>query len=230
MVAGIWVKVDSDSMVDILSNLDAPEELSQVLSVGYLLIALGPMVLIIGLIGCCGAVRGSRFKLMVFFIIVFLVFVAEVAGVVASLVLKTDNLGSAIVTVIKENYGKQDEVTGPLDILQCCGVNSFSDFTFSSYHNTTQLYPPHCCKSDNPCAIEDVDQDKIGCYTVIKNKIKNNQWCVVAALVGIVILETAIDWSVMVNWLGTLRLEAVHLPLCLKQSVNEFWFLVSSTS
>lgn len=62
---GIWVKVDSSSLLGILEKVkDAPPQLSHLTSVGYLLIAVGAFLLIIGFLGCCGAVRESRCMLL----------------------------------------------------------------------------------------------------------------------------------------------------------------------
>lgn len=62
---GIWVTVDSSSLLGILEKVeDAPSELSHLVSVGYLLIAVGAFLLIIGFLGCCGAVRESRCMLL----------------------------------------------------------------------------------------------------------------------------------------------------------------------
>lgn len=62
---GIWVKVDSGSVLSLLGKLqNAPAGLSQVLNVGYLLIAVGALLVIIGFLGCCGAVKESQCMLM----------------------------------------------------------------------------------------------------------------------------------------------------------------------
>lgn len=62
---GIWVKVDSGSILSFLGKIqNAPAELSQVLNVGYLLIAIGVLLVIIGFLGCCGAVRESQCMLL----------------------------------------------------------------------------------------------------------------------------------------------------------------------
>lgn len=62
---GIWVKVDSGSVLNFLAKIEnVPAELSRVLNVGYLLIAIGALLLVIGFLGCCGAVRESRCMLL----------------------------------------------------------------------------------------------------------------------------------------------------------------------
>ncbi|TWW64301.1 Tetraspanin-1 [Takifugu flavidus] len=62
---GIWVKVDSGSIFGLIEKLEnAPEEVTQLLNVAYLLIALGSVLLIIGFLGCCGAMRQSKCMLL----------------------------------------------------------------------------------------------------------------------------------------------------------------------
>lgn len=62
---GIWVKVDSGSILGFLNKIDgAPSELQQVQNVGYLLIAVGALLLIMGFLGCCGAIKESRCMLL----------------------------------------------------------------------------------------------------------------------------------------------------------------------
>lgn len=62
---GIWVKVDSGSVLTFLGKIDnMPAELSQVLNVGYLLIAIGILLVVIGFLGCCGAMKESKCMLL----------------------------------------------------------------------------------------------------------------------------------------------------------------------
>lgn len=62
---GVWVKVDSGSLLGLLDNAEGvPPGLSQLVNVSYLLIAVGAVLLVIGFLGCCGAVRESRCMLL----------------------------------------------------------------------------------------------------------------------------------------------------------------------
>lgn len=62
---GIWVKVDSASFFSLLDKIPgATEELNQVLNVGYLLIAVGGVLLVLGFLGCCGAMKESKCMLL----------------------------------------------------------------------------------------------------------------------------------------------------------------------
>lgn len=55
---GIWVKIDGNSFVKILGA--AAPQLMQLINVGYLCIAVGCFLLLMGFMGCWGAVKESR--------------------------------------------------------------------------------------------------------------------------------------------------------------------------
>ncbi|XP_061892636.1 tetraspanin 35 [Entelurus aequoreus] len=202
---GIWVKVDSGSILGFLGMIEnAPAELSQVLNVGYLLIAVGALLVIIGFLGCCGAARESKCMLLLFFIIILLVFIAEVAGAVVILVFRPlaedifDKFGEASVQSIKKDYGKNADVTGLWDTtmstFKCCGIYNSSNFVGSPYYaaNNNQ-YPPPCCAAANnrPCNQTMIDNFTTipGCFVKIKQLIEDNTVAIVAVALGIAALE-----------------------------------------
>lgn len=201
---GIWVKVDSGSVLNFLGKIeDVPSELSQVLNVGILLIVIGALLLVIGFLGCCGAVKESKCMLLLFFIIVLVVFIAEVAGAVVILVFRplADELfakvGKAAVENIKKDYGKNPDVTGlwntTMTTLKCCGFYNSSDFVSSPYYvDHNQQYPPQCCPGlDRPCNQTMVDSITTitGCYPKIHQLIDDNTVVIVAVALGIAALE-----------------------------------------
>lgn len=62
---GIWVTVDSSSMLGVLSYIkDAPPQLAQLANVGYLLIAVGSILGVMGFLGCCGAITENKCMLL----------------------------------------------------------------------------------------------------------------------------------------------------------------------
>ncbi|KAK5914486.1 hypothetical protein CgunFtcFv8_008925 [Champsocephalus gunnari] len=201
---GIWVKVDSGSILSFLGQIEnAPAELSQLLNVGYLLIAIGALLLVIGFLGCCGAVKESKCMLLLFFVIVLVVFIAEVAGAVVILVFRplADELftkfGEAAVKNIRKDYGKDPDVTGlwnsTMNTLQCCGFYNSSDFVNSPYYDKYgQLFPPQCCPGlVGPCnqTVADSDTTITGCFPKIKKLIDENTSVIVGVALGIAALE-----------------------------------------
>nr|XP_057905335.1 tetraspanin 35 [Doryrhamphus excisus] len=202
---GIWVKVDSGSILGFLGSIDnAPAELNQVLNVGYLLIAVGALLVIIGFLGCCGAARESKCMLLLFFIIILLVFIAEVAGAVVILVFRPlaeelfAKLGTAAVKSIKKDYGKNADITGlwdtTMNTLKCCGIYNSSNFVDSPYYmaNNNQYPPPCCASADNkPCNQTVIDNFSTvpGCFAKIEQLIDDNTEVIVGVALGIAALE-----------------------------------------
>uniref|UniRef100_A0A8D0DEY4 Tetraspanin n=1 Tax=Sander lucioperca TaxID=283035 RepID=A0A8D0DEY4_SANLU len=201
---GIWVKVDSSSILSFLGNMEnAPTELSQVLNVGYLLIAIGALLLVIGFLGCCGAVRESKCMLMLFFIIVLVVFIAEVAGAIVILVFRPladdllNKVGTAAVQNIRKDYGQNPDITGlwntTMNSLKCCGFYNSSDFVGSPYYvNNNNRFPPQCCPGMNStCTPTGAGNTTTitGCFPKIKQLINDNTVVIVAVALGIAVLE-----------------------------------------
>ncbi|XP_028268655.1 tetraspanin 35 [Parambassis ranga] len=201
---GIWVKVDSGSILSFLGKIDnAPPELGQVLNIGYLLIALGALLVVIGFLGCCGVIKESRCMLLLFFIIILLIFIAEVAGAIVILVFRplADELfakvGMAAVKSIKSDYGKNPDVTGLWDTtmasLKCCGFYNASDFVDSPYYTShNKTVPPQCCRSTGtPCNQTVANSGMLvnGCFPTIKGLIDGNTVVIVGVALGIAALE-----------------------------------------
>uniref|UniRef100_A0A671TAH0 Tetraspanin n=1 Tax=Sinocyclocheilus anshuiensis TaxID=1608454 RepID=A0A671TAH0_9TELE len=190
---GIWVKVDSGSILSFLQNTQgAPGELGQVLNVGYLLIAVGAVLLILGFLGCCGAIKESRCMLLLFFIIILIVFIAEVAGAIVLLVFKP-LVSLEVVKSMKNDYGKNKDVTGlwntTMTTLKCCGFNNYTDFTNSYFVNDTKSYPVQCCNKV-PC-IEITAFHSVGCFPALKKLVDDNAVILIAVALGIAVLELA---------------------------------------
>ncbi|XP_066181039.1 tetraspanin-1 isoform X2 [Sylvia atricapilla] len=109
---GIWVKVDGESFLNIFGALSS--SILQVVNVGYLFIVIGAILLVIGFLGCYGAQKESKCLLMMFFSVVLIIFIAEVAAAVLALVFTglAETLLTGLVTpLLKEKYGSDDEFT-----------------------------------------------------------------------------------------------------------------------
>ncbi|ROL51103.1 Tetraspanin-1 [Anabarilius grahami] len=199
---GIWVKVDSGSILGFLQNIPgASLQLGQVLNVGYLLIAVGAVLVVLGFLGCCGAVRESRCMLLMFFIIILIVFIAEVAGAIVLLVFKPlaenliKQLGDEAVKSIRKDYGKNADLTGlwntTMKGLKCCGFNNYTDFTNSNFVNETKYYPFQCCIGV-PCNEAAAMNSTVpGCFPSLKTLVDENAVIIIAVALGIAALELA---------------------------------------
>ncbi|NXT38479.1 TSN1 protein, partial [Pelecanoides urinatrix] len=194
---GIWVTVDGESFLDIFGSLSS--SVLQVVNVSYFLIVIGAILLVIGFLGCYGAQKDSKCLLMMFFSVVLIIFIAEVAAAVVALVYTTlaETLLTALVTpVLKEKYGADTKFTHIWNVtmkeVHCCGLNNYTDFTDSPLYKETGNYPEPCCKDLQPCNDTlAADSDVQGCFHQILEEIKTHAGVVGGVAAGIAALEVA---------------------------------------
>ncbi|XP_033938394.1 tetraspanin 34a [Pseudochaenichthys georgianus] len=204
---GVWVKVDSGSLLGLVEDMDgAPSGLSQLANVAYLLIAVGAVLLLIGFLGCCGAVKESRCMLLTFFSIVLILFLVEVAGAVVLLVfddLAEDLLGhleGEVKQSIRNQYGRTEGFTSLWDATMeeftCCGYKNYTDFEGSLFNELgMDLYPQTCCNQTitvGVCNTLEAERSNIdGCFQKLLQLIEENAVIIVAVILGIAALEIA---------------------------------------
>ncbi|KAK6300675.1 hypothetical protein J4Q44_G00287730, partial [Coregonus suidteri] len=205
LAVGVWVKVDSGSLLGVLDNIeDAPAELGQLANVAYLLIGVGVVLLIMGFLGCCGAMKESRCMLMLFFIIILIIFIAEVAGCILVLVFQPlakeilEDLSEKVVASIKKDYGNDGSLTslwnGTMEQFKCCGFRNYTDFDGSPFQGnpTISVYPLTCCKNTATCMEPAAESSEvIGCFNMLLNLIEDNAVIIGAVGLGIAALEIA---------------------------------------
>ncbi|XP_041441568.1 tetraspanin-1 [Xenopus laevis] len=174
---GIWVKVDGGSFLQILGS--AAPQLMQVVNVGYLCIAVGGFLILIGFLGCCGAIKESRCMLMSFFIIILIIFIAEVAGAVLVLAFSSvsrifiEYLGNVALKYLHNDYGESNELT--------------------TIWNATmnEQYPPVCCANFSPCWKNKIKPEVKGCLAAFEHFFSRNAKIVGGVALGICALELA---------------------------------------
>ncbi|NWR28472.1 TSN1 protein, partial [Tachuris rubrigastra] len=197
---GIWVKVDGQSFVNIFGVLSS--SVLQVVNVSYVLIAIGAVLLVIGFLGCYGAQKESKCLLMMFFSVVLIIFIAEIAVAVVALVYTTlaESLLSAVVTpVLKEQYGEDKTFTTiwntTMTKVHCCGLNNYTDFNDSLWYEKNKSYPPQCCgltNSTESCNVTLAAERNIpGCFDQILEEIRTNAAVAGGVAAGIAALEIA---------------------------------------
>ncbi|XP_053549389.1 tetraspanin-1 [Bombina bombina] len=197
---GIWVAVDSKSFLNIFGSISADAAV-QFVNVGYFLIAIGSLLVILGFLGCCGAQKESKCLLLIFFSIILIIFIAEIAGAVVALVysnLAESILQPLLAPVLKNDYGRKDDVTRSWNMtmhdFKCCGFTGYSDFDGSYYLNQTRMYPSYCCNSNTSAVCSQAAAKTAnveGCFTSLLALIKQNAAIVGGVAAGICALELA---------------------------------------
>ncbi|KFP67583.1 Tetraspanin-1, partial [Cariama cristata] len=200
---GIWVTVDGQSFLNIFGTISS--SILQVVNVSYFLIVIGSILLVIGFLGCYGAQKESKCLLMMFFSVVLIIFIAEIAAAVVALVYTgfAETLLTAVVTpLLKEKYGVDKSLTHIWNVtmreVHCCGLNNYTDFTDSYWLEQHKTYPEPCwilCPSvwgiDSPCSSSPVCCLLQGCFSQILEEIKTNAGVVGGVAAGIAALEIA---------------------------------------
>uniref|UniRef100_A0A672ZVK9 Tetraspanin n=1 Tax=Sphaeramia orbicularis TaxID=375764 RepID=A0A672ZVK9_9TELE len=159
---GIWVSVDGGSFLKVLGPFSSQGTLF--VNVGFFCIAIGAVLVLMGLLGCCGAHKESKCLLLMFFSIVLIIFIAEVAAAVVALAYSSfaEGLLRAWATpTLQNDYGSEPVVTKiwntTMTELKCCGFTNYTDFMGSKFakENGGSL-PPSCCWTHSaPCSPEE---------------------------------------------------------------------------
>jgi hypothetical protein len=155
-----------------LLNPDLTSAYSQSLSYieifAIAIIVIGGVLLVIGFLGCCGAIKGFRFLHVLYAVIIGAIIVAEIAIVVAFIAYQND-FRSELVMKLKHSITKfyagtpinnstaNNSVSLSWDFaqfnLQCCGATGKNDFANTTIWNradpynasATLIIPFTCC-------------------------------------------------------------------------------------
>lgn len=146
-----------------------------------LIIVLGAFVLLLSFFGCCGAVKENYCMLMTFSVIIFLIFIVELAAGISAYVFRNkleENIKDAAKSSMeKYNSDKSDKEFW--DNIQmkynCCGVDGPEDWnkTFAGGE-----LPDSCCiNGTSSCNITEKKMlHAEGCYDSIKDIFKKYSW------------------------------------------------------
>nr|XP_029489251.1 tetraspanin-1-like [Oncorhynchus nerka] len=199
LAVGIWVRVDKDLFLQVLSPFSTLD--TQIVNVCFFCIAIGGVLVLLGVLGCCGAHKGSKCLLLLFFSIILIIFIAEVAAGTVALAYSSfaEGILKAWATlVLKNQYGSDPVVTkiwnSTMTELNCCGFTNYTDFTDSYYSEQSEgSYPPICCQLDTaPCSQQQAwHSDVQGCFEQLLTALQKHANIVGGIAVGIGGLEVA---------------------------------------
>ncbi|UJR23574.1 hypothetical protein I4U23_026562 [Adineta vaga] len=133
------------------------QSLSTIEVSAIILIVIGGILLAIGFLGCCGAVKGFRFLHLLYAIIIGGIILAEIAFVVVYIVyqnrFKTEFANKLRESIVKYYVGpsiNNSTSVNPISLswdivqfnLQCCGAVNKSDYANTTSWNRTNPYQP----------------------------------------------------------------------------------------
>ncbi|XP_073785120.1 tetraspanin-4a isoform X1 [Danio rerio] len=171
---GVWLSITQGNFATLSSSLPS-------LSAANLLIAAGTVVMVIGCLGCVGAVKENRPLLLSFFILLLLIFLLEILFIILFFSYQ-DQIDLYAQNDLKKGlqlFGTEGNIglTNAWSIVQtdfrCCGVTNHTDW-FQVY-NTSRV-PDSCCLeySDN-CGLENPGTWWTApCYERVKGWLQEN--------------------------------------------------------
>lgn len=154
---GIWLLVSDD----FTKYSDADDSLSFIYTGAYILVAIGGLIMIIGFLGCCGAIRESQCMLGCFFFLLFIIF-AVLLGAGIWAVISKDEVRSIVKEVLDKQIERACDPKEPnsksLNFLnhvqeqfQCCGVNGIIDYKDFDKCNASSSEPCRALNINNGC-------------------------------------------------------------------------------
>ncbi|KAL5250245.1 hypothetical protein ACHWQZ_G016094 [Mnemiopsis leidyi] len=185
---GIYVKVQVDHLVGVTVSHDTLN------TSALFLITLGCIVFVVGLLGCCGSLTQNRCMLLLYFSLVTIIFLGEIALAIAVYANK-DTVTQSIKDQFSDCMGKYDNTTTPNNVckdaidsvqsvLHCCGVNKTTDW---KDYNHPLAPPESCCEDQAKCNYSTAYQD--GCFNVINTFVNHNAKYIGFGVLGVALVE-----------------------------------------
>ncbi|CAF0743998.1 unnamed protein product [Adineta ricciae] len=167
-------------------------------NIGYILLGVGALIFIVGLLGCCGSVRGSRSLLGLYVFFIILVMGGELI-IAMYTVLLSDEWDARLPKTLQKriltyNYSTPQRFERDLDGVQrqfaCCGIDGPLDFQYNpDYKLFDRHLPPSCCMSLLNGICLEVDAYRTGCYQAVNDHIHFYSKLIVAAGLSIALIE-----------------------------------------
>ncbi|XP_038075191.1 CD81 antigen-like [Patiria miniata] len=191
---GLWLRYSQQFFPNLTPSGDE-EAVSAVTAYNigtYVLMAAGGVIMAIGILGCCGAIKESLCLLGLYFVVLFLLFGMEV-GASAWIYLNRAELGNKVgdyfELLVTEKYADDEASRVAVDYtqssLECCGANGHEDWLDSG-----QVIPRSCgvvnCTSD--CR-PDEGLHTDGCKSKVSEIIQGNIFTLVGVCISVAVAQ-----------------------------------------
>ncbi|XP_010610811.1 CD82 antigen isoform X1 [Fukomys damarensis] len=211
---GVWILADGSSFINVLQTSYSS------LQVGaYVFIGVGAVTMVMGFLGCIGAINEVRCLLGLYFAFLLLILIAQVvAGTLFyfNVGKLKEEMGTVVLDIIRNyNASSQDSLQEAWDYVQaqvrCCGWVSFYNWTDNAalMNRSEPTYPCSCeDQSDEEaslsattgfCSPQNVTQDgnhperwpvyREGCREKVQAWLQENLGIILGVCVGVAALE-----------------------------------------
>lgn len=176
------------------------------------LLGVGILLVLIGVVGCVGAVKEQRCLLGLFSTILLIIFAGLLVSAILAYIYKksvSDQIETGMDKVLKR-YGLNDSepFTNQMDYiqqkLQCCGVHNYTDWLDTPWYKNQLYVPKHnypdsCCPTNTNSSNTYCLSDKVfnkGCFDLVTNVFNNHLMIsAIAALIILIILVLGVVFA-----------------------------------
>lgn len=202
---GLWLLLDNQSFIVVLNDSMAVKVAC------YILIGVGGFSMLMGFVGCLGAIYEVRCLLGLYFTCLLLILIAQIAAGALIYFQKDvlDDEMSKIVSKVLKNYpGNNTTTEQAWDFIQrnmkCCGWSGREDwYSNMVIVNSSQLLFPCSCQnttvssnssSDSGfCEIGSSDWSEVvyevGCSESVEGWLRTNMWVILGVCLGVAFIE-----------------------------------------
>lgn len=150
---GIWVRVDED----FAKYVNNSSHFGLLYTGAYIFIVVGILIMMVGFLGCCGAIRENQCMLGVFFALLFIIFIILLGSGIWAVV-ATDSVKTKVDMALEEGVKgyfdtEKQSLREFMDLVQndfkCCGATKGID----DYPSEKQTLVPSCAEGafETPC-------------------------------------------------------------------------------
>ncbi|XP_041052510.1 CD82 molecule b [Carcharodon carcharias] len=198
---GLWILLDKTSFIAVVQSS------SSALKIGsYILLGVGSVTMLMGFLGCLGAVNEVKCLLGLYFTCLLLILIAQItAGLM--IYFQRDELKSEISDIIHQvivNYNPLEDTENSFgktweyiqQQLKCCGWTGSSNWTANLIiQNSTQKQFPCSCFQENATILTtgfctgDMSKPVNGCMPNVENWLYQNIGIILGVCIGVAIIE-----------------------------------------
>uniref|UniRef100_A0A3Q2QPH9 Tetraspanin n=1 Tax=Fundulus heteroclitus TaxID=8078 RepID=A0A3Q2QPH9_FUNHE len=187
---GIWVTVDADPIIHLLGPFSS--HFLEFIHIGLFCIAMGATLLLLALLGSCGAHTQSKCLLLT----VTFILMKQIADAALQTLLHEHIVRAWAIPALQNGYGTDPMVTGiwntTMTEFQCCGFSNYTDFMGPELEEQNRTGLPSSCCSINmdPCSsIEAARLPVQGCFDPILKNLKEHTNVAGGVAAGVGLLE-----------------------------------------
>lgn len=192
LALAIWLKVSKDGKEIVTSGDYGTNPFVAV----NILIAVGSIIMVLGFLGCCGAVKESRCMLLLFFIGLLLILLLQVAAGILGATFKSESsriLNETLydnAKLLSETSDEAKEFQKAMIAFQsefkCCGLK----FGAADWGNNFQDAKESCKCTESECEnYKGEDVYRTTCLSLIKELVEKNIIIVIGIAFGLAIIE-----------------------------------------